>query len=110
MPSRKPATKDSRSAGSMLFSEPAPPPWRGRLVLSDAARFSGQHELRAFDRRRNARVEDLAVVERSCRIVGTDRQVLLQIDRPFVDTVVGAEQRHAAGGAAIDDLPVDRRA
>src|SRR5262249_2115190 len=54
--------------------------------------------------------EYLLVVERSSRIVGTDRDLFLQKNRPGVDARVRPEYRQPAPHLAADDLPIARAA
>ena len=80
-----------------------------RMVLRDLRRLAGLHEVDRLHHGVDAEREQLLEVDVAQRLVGADRDLLLQQDRPLVEAFVRPEDRKPRLGPAHGDRPVDRR-
>ena len=78
------------------------------LVLLDARRLAGLHEIDRFHHRLDAHREQAVEIDRAERVGGADRRLLLDQHVAGIETVVGPEDRQPGLLLALDDRPVDR--
>ena len=81
---------------------------RLRLVLLDARRLAGLHEVDRLQHRFDAHRKQAVEIHRAERVGRADRRLLLQQHVAGIEAVVGPEDRQAGLGLAFDDRPVDR--
>src|SRR5688572_4704639 len=82
---------------------------RPGLVLDDLLVFAGEHQVRRLEHRLHAHRGQLVEIDVAYGLVRTDVALLLQHDRPLVETLRGTEYGETRAGVAADDRPVDGR-
>src|SRR5438094_228061 len=77
-----------------------------RLVLLDARRLAGLHQVDGLEHRVDAHREQAVEIDRAERVGAGDRRLLLNENVAGIEPVVGPEDRQPGLRLALDDRPI----